>query len=36
MPKYRGRHRHDRQITNFIRPYGVREEDKKVIDKEMK
>ena len=36
MPKYGGRHRCDGQITIFIRPYHVREEDKKVIDKEMK
>ena len=26
----------NRQVTIFIRPYHVREEDKKVIDKEMK
>ena len=36
MPKHRGRNRHDRQISIFIRPYHVREEDKKAIDKEMK
>ena len=36
MPKYRGRHRCDGQITIFIRLYHVREEDKKVIDNEMK
>ena len=36
MPKYRGGHRSHRQVTIFIRPYHVREEDKKFIDKEMK
>ena len=36
MPKHRGRHRCNGQITIFIRLYHVREEDKKVIDKEMK
>ena len=36
MPKYRGRHRLDGQITIFVRPHPVREVDKKVIDKEMK
>ena len=36
MPQYRGRNQCNRQITIFIRPYHIREEDKKVIDKEIK
>ena len=36
MPKHRGRDRGHGQVTIFIRPYHVREEDKVVIDKEMK
>ena len=36
MPNYRGGHRSHRWVTIFIRPYHVREEDKEVIDKEMK
>ena len=32
----RGRDRGHGQVTNFIRPYLVREEDKVIIDKEMK
>ena len=35
MSEYRSWDRCDRQISIFIRPYHVREEDKKVIDKEM-
>ena len=30
------RNRCNGQVTIFVRPYHVREEDKKVIDKEMK
>ena len=36
MPQHRGRSRCYRQITMFIRPYHVKEEDKALIDKEMK
>ena len=36
MPKHRGRDRGHKQVTIFIRPYHVREEDKVVIDNKMK
>ena len=36
MPKYRSRIDVTDKSPFFIRPYHVREEDKKVIDKEMK
>ena len=36
MPQHRGRNRCHRQITIFIRPYHVKEEDKALISKEMK
>ena len=36
MPQHRGRNRCNRQITIFIRPYHVKEEDKALINKEMK
>ena len=36
MSQHRGRDRHHEQITIFIRPYHVKEEDKVLIDKEMK
>ena len=36
MPQHWGRDRCYRQITIFIRPYHIREEDKVFIDKEMK
>ena len=36
MPQYRGRNRCHRQITIFIRPYHVKEEDKALINKEIK
>ena len=36
MPQHRSRNRCDRQVTIFIRPYHIREKDKKVLDKEMK
>ena len=36
MPQHRGRNRCHRQITIFIRPNHVKEEDKTLIDKEMK
>ena len=36
MPKHRGRNIGHSQVTIFIRPYHVREEDKVVIDKGMK
>ena len=36
MPKHRGRGRCYGQIPIFIRPYHVKEEDKVLIDKEMK
>ena len=35
MPQHRGRDTCHRQITIFIRPYHVKEEDKALIDKEM-
>ena len=34
--QHKGRNLCNRQVTLFIRPYHVREEDKKVKDKEMK
>ena len=37
MPQHRNRHRHHRQGHHFfIRPYHVREGDKRILDKEMK
>ena len=36
MPQYRGRDRCHRQITIIIISYNVKEEDKALIDKEMK
>ena len=36
MSQHGSRNQCNRAITIFIRPYHVREEDKKVIDKEMK
>ena len=36
LSKYRGRNQCKRQVIIFIRPYHIREEDKKVMDKEMK
>ena len=36
MPQHRGRDRCHGQITIFIRPYHVKEDDKVLIDKEMK
>ena len=36
MPQHRGRNRCHGQSTFFIRPYHVKEEDKALIDKEMK
>ena len=36
MPKHRRRNRCHRQISIFVRPYHVKEEDKALIDKEMK
>ena len=36
MPQHRGRNRCHRQIPIFIRPYHVKEEDKTLINKEMK
>ena len=36
MSKHRGRHRCDREVTVFIRPHHVGEEDKKITDKELK
>ena len=36
MSLHRSRNWCNRQVTIFIRPYHIREEDKKVIDKEMK
>ena len=36
MPQHRGRNRCHRQIPIFIRPYHAKEEDKALIDKEMK
>ena len=36
MPQHRSRNRHHGQIPIFIRPYHVKEEDKALVDKEMK
>ena len=36
MPQHRGRDRCNGQIPNFIRPYHAKEEDKALINKEMK
>ena len=36
MPKYRNRDRYHGQIPIFIRPYYVKEEDKALINKQMK
>ena len=36
MPQQRSRNRCDGKVIIFIRPFYIREEDKKVIDKEMK
>ena len=36
MPQHRGRNRCHRQIPIFIRLYHAKEEDKALIDKEMK
>ena len=36
MSQHRGRNKCHRQITIFIRPYHVKEEDKALINKEMK
>ena len=36
MPQHRGGNRCHRQIPFFIRPYHVKEEDKTLINKEMK
>ena len=36
MPQHRGRNRCHRQIPIFIRPYHAKEEDKALIDKEIK